>query len=114
MVVSLAASAMTPRGLISPTHQAIRKYYEDLHALRDQRVLHEMGLRSPFQRLLEDTARLKKWTLIAELSAKTSGGRVQPDGTLRDGNSLPRGYWEAKDTAPAAFIYISLALTALE
>jgi len=74
---------MTPRGLISPTHKAIRKYYEDLHALRDQRVLHEMGLRSPFQRLLEDAARLKKWTLIAELSEKTSGGRVQPDGTLR-------------------------------
>ena len=76
---------MTPRGLISPTHKAIRKYYEDLHALRDQRVLHEMGLRPPFQRLLEETARLKKWTLIAELSEKTSGGRVQPDGTLRDG-----------------------------
>ena len=89
---------MTPRGLISPTHRAIRKYYEDLFTLRKQRVMHEMGLRSPFQRLLEDTAKLKKWTLIAELSEKTSGGRVQPDGTLRDWNSLPRGYWEAKDT----------------
>lgn len=89
---------MTPRGLISPTHRAIRKYYKDLRALQDQHVLHEMGLRSPFQRLLEDTAKLKKWTLVAELSEKTSGGRVQPDGTLRDWNSLPRGYWEAKDT----------------
>ena len=89
---------MTPRGLIPPTHRAIRKYYEDLFTLRKQRVMHEMGLRSPFQRLLEDTAKLKKWTLIAELSEKTSGGRVQPDGTLRDWNSLPRGYWEAKDT----------------
>ena len=89
---------MTPRGLISPTHQAIRKYYKDLRALQDQHVFHEMGLRSPFQRLLEDTAKLKKWTLIAELSKKTSGGRVQPDSTLRDWNSLPRGYWEAKDT----------------
>ena len=89
---------MTPRGLISPTHRVIRKYYEDLRALRAQRVTHEMGLRSPFQRLLEDTAKLKKWTLIAELSEKTSGGRVRPDGTLRDSNSLPRGYWEAKDT----------------
>ena len=94
----MAASTMTPRGLISPTHRAIRKYYEDLRALHKQGVLHEMGLRSPFQRLLEDTAKLKKWTLIAELSEKTSGGRVQPDGTLRDANSLPRGYWEAKDT----------------
>ena len=59
---------MTPRGLISPTHKAIRKYYEDLHALRDQRVLHEMGLRPPFQRLLEDTARLKKWTVRDTIS----------------------------------------------
>ena len=23
---------------------------------------------------------------------------VRPDGTFRDSNSLPRGYWEAKDT----------------
>ena len=50
---------MTPRGLISPTHKAIRKYYEDLHALRDRHVLHEMGLRPPFQRLLENTAKLR-------------------------------------------------------
>ena len=82
---------MTPRGLISPTHRAIPKYYEDLRALRDQHVLNEMSLRPPFQRLLEDTAKLRGWTLIAELSEKTAGGRVQPDGTLRDSNTLPRG-----------------------
>ena len=70
----LSRSAMTPRGLISATHRAIRKYYEDLHTLQRQHVLHEMGLRSPFQRLLEETAKLKNWTLIAELSEKTSGG----------------------------------------
>ena len=23
---------------------------------------------------------------------------MRPDGTVRDSNSLPRGYWEAKDT----------------
>ena len=89
---------MTPRGLISPTHRTIRKYYEDLHALQGQRVLNEMSLRPPFQSLLADTGKLHGWTLIAELSGKTSTGRVQPDGTLRDSNSLPRGYWEAKDT----------------
>ena len=57
-----------------------------------------MNIRSPFQSLLEDTARLKGWTLIPELSEKASGGSVRPDGTVRDSNSLPRGYWEAKDT----------------
>ena len=37
---------MTPRGLISPTHRAIRSYYEDLRLLQDQRVLKEMSVRS--------------------------------------------------------------------
>jgi predicted helicase len=89
---------MTPRGPISPTHKAIRKYYEDRRAIDDQGVLNEMSVRPPFQALLADTARQNGWTLITELSAKTATGRVQPDGTLRDSNSLPRGYWEAKDT----------------
>ena len=57
-----------------------------------------MSLRPPFQSLLAETAKLRGWTLIAELSGKTATGRVQPDATLRDSNSLPRGYWEAKDT----------------
>ena len=88
---------MTPRGVISPTHKAIGKYYEDCRALADQRVFNEMNIRSPFQTLLQETGRLHGWTLIPELSEKTAGGRVQPDGTFRDSNSLPRGYWEAKD-----------------
>jgi len=89
---------MTPRGPTSPTHKAIRKYYDDRRALETQGVLNEMSVRSPFQSLLTDAARTNGWTLITELSAKTATGRVQPDGTLRDSNSLPRGYWEAKDT----------------
>jgi predicted helicase len=57
-----------------------------------------MSVRSPFESLLQETARLKNWTFIAELSGKSGGGLIRPDGTLRDRNSLPRGYWEAKDT----------------
>ena len=83
---------MTPRGVISPTHKAVRKYYADLQALHDQHVSNEMSLRSPFQNLLADAGKLHGWTLIPELSEKTAAGRVQPDGTLRDSNSLPRGY----------------------
>ena len=82
---------MTPRSLISATHRTIGKYYESLRALQDQNVSNEMNVRSPFETLLRDTGKLKGWTLIAELSEKTVGGRVQPDGTLRDANSLPRG-----------------------
>ncbi len=85
-------------GLIAPTHRSIRKYYENVAALRAQGVLNEMSVRSPFESLLQETARLKDWTFIAELSGKSGGAIIRPDGTLRDRNSLPRGYWEAKDT----------------
>ena len=35
---------------------------------------------------------------MLELSTKAGGKRAVPDGTMRDPNSLPRGYWAAKDT----------------
>ncbi|MGB9486328.1 MAG: type ISP restriction/modification enzyme [Terriglobia bacterium] len=89
---------MTGHNLIRPTHRSIRRYYESVAALRDQGVLNEMSVRSPFESLLQETARLKDWTFIAELSGKSGGALIRPDGTLRDRNSLPRGYWEAKDT----------------
>jgi hypothetical protein len=85
-------------GLIAPTHRSIRKSYENVAALGDQGVLHEMSVRSPFESLLQETARLKDWTFIAERSGKSGGAIIRPGGTLRDRSSLPRGYWEAKDT----------------
>ena len=95
---SIAPIVMTTHGLIPPTHRSIRKYYEHVSALQAQGVLNEMNVRSPFESLLQETARLKDWTFIAELSGKSGGAIIRPDGTLRDRNSLPRGYWEAKDT----------------
>jgi predicted helicase len=89
---------MAGHNLITPAHHSIRRYYENVAALRDQGVLNEMSVRSPFESLLQETARLKDWTFIAELSGKSGGALIRPDGTLRDRNSLPRGYWEAKDT----------------
>src|SRR5579859_2866226 len=89
---------MTSHGLIPPTHRSVRKYYETLEGFRNQRVSDEMNVRSAFQSLLADTARLKGWTLVPELSTHSGGSLVRPDATLRDANSLPRGYWEAKDT----------------
>ncbi|MFB3921582.1 MAG: type ISP restriction/modification enzyme [Terriglobia bacterium] len=89
---------MTARGPISPSHRAIRRYYENVAALRDQHVFDEMNVRSAFEMLLADAAKLKGWTLIPELSEKSGGSLVRPDGTIRDANSLPRGHWEAKDT----------------
>ena len=101
-----------PRGPLKPAHRAIKAYYDCLAGYTDQRVTHEGALRSAFQTLLADTARANGWTLIPELSAKATGQggvgvspanspthTIRPDGTIRDANSLPRGYWEAKDTA---------------
>ncbi len=84
---------------IKPTHKAIQAYYDELKNYGTQNVSHETGLRSAFQNLLAVTGQEKHWTLIPELSMKLGGKLVRPDGTLRDEWHLPRGYWEAKDTA---------------
>jgi predicted helicase len=89
---------MTLRQTIKPTHRAIKAYYETLAGLSAQPGAgHEMAVRQAFQTLLSDTARGHGWTLITEIGAKVEGKTIRPDGTLRDANSLPRGWWEAKD-----------------
>jgi hypothetical protein len=39
---------MASRDLISPTHRAIRRYYENVEALERQGVFNEMSTRSAF------------------------------------------------------------------
>ena len=58
-----------------------------------------MGLKGPFQSLLDKTAKRRGWTLVPELSTHAGGKRVVPDGTVRDEFRLARGWWEAKDTS---------------
>jgi len=84
---------------IKPTHKAIQAYYEKLEGYGAQDVTNEMGLRSAFQQLLEETAKANKWTLGPEQAVKVGGKSVRPDGTFRDEWHLPCGYWEAKDTS---------------
>ena len=89
---------MTPLS-IKPTHKSIQAYYDSLKAYGDQGVSHETAVRSAFQNLLAETAKLQKWNLVPELTMKVKGRQIRPDGTLRDDEwKLPRGYWEAKDT----------------
>jgi len=83
--------------VVAPKDAVLRKYYEALDDFKEQRVTHEGALRSAFQNILAELARVRGWTLIPELGTSTSH-RVVPDGTIRDQNGLPRGYWEAKDT----------------
>ena len=72
-----------PAVTIKPTDAAIRNYQGTLERLKqEQGVEHEGGLRRAFADLLRVTARKRNWMLVEEQSV--SGGRVRPDGTLRD------------------------------
>jgi hypothetical protein len=73
----------------------IKVYLRDLQLLKDQLVVHELGLKGPFQNLLDKAAKKRGWTLVPELSTYSGGKRVVPDGTLRDEFRLARGWWEA-------------------
>jgi predicted helicase len=77
----------------------IRTYLKDLQHLKNQSVVHELGLKGPFQNLLDKAAKRRGWTLVPELSTYSGGKRVVPDGTVRDEFRLARGWWEAKDTS---------------
>jgi hypothetical protein len=84
----------------SPAHRPIIKtYIKDLQHLKSQQISHELGLKSPFQNLLDRAAKKRGWTLVPELSTYSGGRRVVPDGTVRDEYRLARGWWEAKDTS---------------
>lgn len=86
------------RVVVRPSHRPIQAYHEAISLYRQQGVRHELALRSAFQNLLSDTARMAGWIVIPELSTKSAAGdaNIRPDATLRDANTLPRGYWEAK------------------
>jgi predicted helicase len=77
----------------------IKTYLKDLQHLKGQAVTHELGLKGPFQNLLDKAAKKRGWTLVPELSTYSGGKRVVPDGTVRDEFRLARGWWEAKDTS---------------
>ena len=80
--------------------RSLRRISTDIQRVKhDQRIAHEMGLRGPFQHLLDKAAKKHGWTLVPELSTYSGGKRVVPDGTVRDEFRLARGWWEAKDTS---------------
>ena len=56
--------------LLTPKHKAIRAYYDTLKRYTGQKVEHELAVRSAFQNLLADTAKLHDWMLIPELSSQ--------------------------------------------
>ncbi|MGA2137126.1 MAG: DNA helicase, partial [Bryobacteraceae bacterium] len=84
---------------LAPSDPIVKAYLRDLQHLKGQLVTHELGLKGPFQNLLDKAAKRRGWTLVPELSTYSGGKRVVPDGTVRDEFRLARGWWEAKDTA---------------
>ncbi|MCL5103936.1 MAG: N-6 DNA methylase [Armatimonadetes bacterium] len=76
--------------------KAIDSYHATLADLRGKGGINELHLRPAFHNLLVSVSKKVGWTLVPE--QRLANGRV-PDGTLRDAFLLPRGYWEAKDTA---------------
>lgn len=92
-------SNLNSRSTIKPTDRAIKRYYETLEALRTQGAVNELQLRRAFSDLLSSTAsKALGWTLVEEQVDTSAGRRNVPDGTLRDRYTMPRGYWEAKDS----------------
>ncbi len=83
---------------LSPTDPIVKTYLKDLRDLKQQNVTHELGLKAPFQTLLDKAAKKHGWHLVPELATHYGGKRVVPDGTVRDEFRLARGWWEAKDT----------------
>jgi predicted helicase len=85
------------KATITADHPAVVQYYALLKEFQNQKVKHEGAVSTAFENLLTHLAKQRGWIFIPLLSLKT-GKRLVPDGTIRDGNGLPRGYWEAKDT----------------
>jgi len=79
---------------IAPTHKAFDAYETTLADYRDRKVSNEGAVRFAFQTLLTTLAPAR-WNVLGE---QTLANGIRPDGVLKDGYNLTRGYWEAKDT----------------
>jgi hypothetical protein len=83
---------------LTPSDPIVKTYLKELQHLKQQNVVHELGLKNAFHNLLDKAAKKRGWHLVSELSMQSGDKRIVPEGTVRDSFSLPRGWWEAKDT----------------
>lgn len=84
---------------LKATHKPIKDYYAELERYDHHGHDNEMTVRNAFQNLLEFYARKVSWQFIEEYPVKRKGRRdASVDGALLDQFSLPRAFWEAKDT----------------
>ena len=81
-----------------PDHPHIDRYHSDLAELIELGGSdNELNIRPAFQNCLAAycSAHREKLVLVPELASSRGN---KPDGTIRDGLRMARGYWEAKDS----------------
>lgn len=84
---------------IKPTHKPIKEYFSELAEFAKHGHSNEMTVRNAFQDLLQTYSKKVQWQFIEEYPIKRKGRRdASVDGALLDQFSLPRAFWEAKDT----------------
>ncbi len=77
----------------------IKAFHEEREHLAHQQVMHELGVRRPFETLLATVGRQHGWTFISEETFKgTTGKTIRPDAVFKDDFNLRRGYLESKDS----------------
>ncbi|MBU3679911.1 MAG: DNA helicase [Candidatus Kapabacteria bacterium] len=84
---------------LKPSHKPIKEYFEELASFAQHGQVNEMTVRNAFQDVLQIYTKKLGWQFVEEYTIKRSGRRnASVDGALLDQFSLPRGFWEAKDT----------------
>jgi predicted helicase len=84
---------------IKPTHKPIKEYFEELASFERHGQFNEMTIRNAFQDLLQTYTKKIGWQFIEEYTIQRKGRRnASVDGAILDQFSLPRGFWEAKDS----------------
>ena len=80
------------------THPHVRQYHEELERLiRSGGSDNESNIRRAFENCLDAYCSEHRDRLVLVPELPTANG-VIPDGTVKDGLRMARGYWEAKDT----------------
>lgn len=84
---------------LAPNHKCVRGYYEELDRFRKVGAKHENAVRDAFASVLRECGGRFGWTLVNSYAIRRPGRRDgYVDGALVDDFSLPRAYWEAKDS----------------
>lgn len=84
---------------LKSSHKPSKDYFTELEQFEKHGHSNEMTVRNAFQDLLQTLSKKMQWQFIEEYPIKRKCRRdASVDGALLDQFSLPRAFWEAKDT----------------